>query len=468
MKKVILFLGVTFSAHLFAQIDMGLPTASGKGGAATALVGNYEAIGINPSNLGLGDNYKFSFTLANAGLTVQSKALKLGELRNALVNPNDTFTAAEKQIYANLFTTEDGLNLNANVNWFAASLYFPKFGGIAVNMRDRAFGNVSLSQNAADFIFNGINSVAYQDSSVYSQYMSQIFNGTSMAYLHYREMNISYGRKLFGFGTEDDKGRQAVEVFGGVGFKYLWGLGNVDAKITNSLVAGTASFSTNYNINYGNIQNFNPQSVGSIFNAVGTGVATDFGATVVLKGTMRFAIAANDLGSINWKNNVLLGGDTLMPQLDSNHVGLNSWNMSSPSFLFGDNAVINYTSGRDYKNKLPSRLRFGYGMTIGEKIMIGADVVLPLNKSAYNLETMFVALGGEIKLGSAIRFNMGVSGSSDLGWNLPCGLIIGPLGFLELGLATGDVLTFVDKSKNPNMSLALGLIRFNFGNDDAE
>ncbi|MCE2772393.1 MAG: hypothetical protein LW750_02980 [Bacteroidetes bacterium] len=438
MKKVILFLGVTFSAHLFAQIDMGLPTASGKGGAATALVGNYEAIGINPSNLGLGDNYKFSFTLANAGLTVQSKALKLGELRNALTNPNDTFTAAEKQMYANLFTTEDGLNLNANVNWFAASLYFPKLGGIAVNMRDRAFGNVSLSQNAADFIFNGINSLAYQDSSVYSQYMSQIFNGTSLAYLHYREMNIAYGRKLFGFGTEDDKGRQALEVFGGVGFKYLWGLGNVNAKITNALVSGTASFSTNYNINYGNIQNFNPHSVGSIFNAVGTGVATDFGATVVL----------------------------LMPQLDTNDVGLNSWNMSSPSFLFGDNAVINYTPGTDYKNKLPSRLRFGYGMTIGEKIMIGADVVLPLNKSAYNLETMFVALGGEVKLGSVIRFNMGVSGSTDLGWNLPCGLIIGPLGFLELGLAAGDVLTFVDKSKNPNMSLALGLIRFNFGNDE--
>jgi len=37
---------------------------------------------------------------------------------------------------------------------------------------------------------------------------------------------------------------------------------------------------------------------------------------------------------------------------------------------------------------------------------------------------------------------------------------------LELGLAAGDVLTFVDKSKNPNMSLALGLIRFNFGNDE--
>ncbi|GAB4132410.1 MAG: hypothetical protein Fur0041_03680 [Bacteroidia bacterium] len=464
MKRIVVssIAALTFISAA-AQIDMGVPTATGKGGVSTALLGNFEAIGVNPANLGFSDNHKFSFTLANVGMTMQSKAIDFTTMKDAILHPGDTFSAAQKQQYAQMFSTPDGFNMQANVNWFAGSMYFPKLGGLAINVRDRAFANVSLSQNAADILFNGINSSVYQDTTVLNQFMSKVLDGCSFTYLHYRELNVAYGRRILGFGAEDENGNPAIQVLGGIGLKYLWGLGNANAKITKDLLTGQASFTTNYNINYGNIQNFTPQSTSQLFNSVGSGYAMDLGATLFIKDKIRFAVSMNDIGGINWKNNVLIASDTTMPPLDSTNTGLNSWQLGSQAgFLFGNTGFMNYNAGKDYKTNLPSRMRIGYGMKLGERVLLGADVVIPTNKTLYNLEKPYMAVGGEVKIGEIIHFNLGLSGNSDLGWNVPMGLTFGPIGFFEIGLATGDVLTYFSSTRNPNLSFALGFIRFNF------
>jgi hypothetical protein len=107
-------------------------------------------------------------------------------------------------------------------------------------------------------------------------------------------------------------------------------------------------------------------------------------------------------------------------------------------------------------------------MKIGERLNVGADVVFPLNKTLYNLGSPYIAVGGELKILEWLRFNAGVAGNKELGWSVPAGLIIGPIGFIEIGLATGDVLTYVAKSDNPHLSFALGVIRFNFPHKDEE
>ncbi len=152
-----------------------------------------------------------------------------------------------------------------------------------------------------------------------------------------------------------------------------------------------------------------------------------------------------------------------MPALDSTTQGINSWDMSSQaSYLIGD--LVDYDAGAAYFTKLPGRMRIGYGMTLGEneRVNIGADIVIPLNKTAYNISSPYIAIGGEIKIGEVIRFHAGFAGNKDLGWNVPAGITLGPLGFFELGLASGDILTYFSKSDNPNMSFAVGVIRFNF------
>ncbi|HTF02454.1 MAG TPA: DUF5723 family protein [Bacteroidia bacterium] len=454
-----LMLGCGLSS--FAQIDMGIPTATGKGGVATAMVLNYECVGINPSNLGWRDNYRFSFTVANVGIAAQSRAIDFATLKDAMLHPGDTFTQAQKDDYATRFATPDGFNFNANVTWFAASLYFPKFGGIGVNVRDRAFSHVTLSPNAADLMFNGFNSAGYQDSSAYGQNMSSFLDGTRLTMLHYREVNIAYGRKIFGLGTKDDDGKQAIEFFGGFGFKFIWGLGNLDAKIGDGTLSGHSSMTTNYEIQYGNIQNFSPEKSPAIFNSVGQGTAIDFGFSVVINEKIRAAISFTDMGQINWNENLLVASDTLMPSFDSTETGINSWDMNSQASYFM-NDFMNYESGEGYTTKLPGRMRIGYGMKIGERINLGADIVVPLNKSLYNLSSPYFAIGAEFKIAEIFRVHTGFAGNPDFGWNVPLGITLGPLGFFEIGLATGDILTYFAKTDNPNLSLAVGVIRFNF------
>jgi hypothetical protein len=467
MKQLLTLLAlVLIAGTASAQIDMGIPAAAGKGGTANAMLGNFDCIGINPSNLGWRGNHPFSFTVANVGLTAQSRALDFNTLRNALMNPSDTFSMAQKQEYANSFATPEGFNFTANINWFAASMYFPKFGGLAVNIRDRAFAHVTLSQNAADVMFLGANAPAYQDSSAYSQTMSSFFDGTSISMLHYREMNIAYGRKLFGIGTKEEDGTQPVEIFGGIGFKMLWGLGNVNANIQDGLLAGNTALTSTYEVDYGNVQNFTSVKSAELFNSVGQGTAIDFGFSTVINDKIRAAVSFSDIGQITWSQNVLLASDTLMPSLDSTTTGINSWDMSSQaSYFFGD--LVNYDPGREYTTKLPGRMRLGYGMKVGERIQLGADVVVPLNKTSYNLASPYIAIGAEIKALDFLKFHAGVAGNQDIGWNVPAGITIGPIGFFEIGLASGDVLTYFAKSDNPNLSFALGVIRFNFNKMDS-
>ncbi len=460
MKRILTMLLLGCSLTAIAQIDMGVPAAAGKGGTATAMIGNFDCIGINPSNLGWRTNYKFSFTVANVGLSAQSRALDFPTLRGALLHPSDTFSLAEKQDYANKFATPDGFNFNANITWFAASLYFPKFGGLSVNIRDRAFAHVTLNQNAADIIFLGMNAPVYQDSSAYGQNMSSIFDGTSLQMLHYREINIAYGRKLFGLGTKDDDGVQPIEFFGGIGFKMLYGLGNVDAKIDGSTLTGNTSLTSTYEVDYGNIQNFESVKSGELFNSVGHGTAIDFGFSTVINEKIRAAIAFTDMGQINWTQNLLHASDTLMPNLDSTATGVDSWDMSSQaSYIMGD--LIDYDPGAAYFTPLPGRMRLGYGMTIGENLNFGVDIVVPLKKK-YNIESPYLAIGAEYKFGEILRVHAGFAGNKELGWNVPCGVTLGPIGFFEFGLASGDVLTYFAKSENPNFALAVGVIRFNF------
>ena len=59
-------------ALLFAQVDLGIPSITGMGGAANGVVKDWECIGVNPANLGWKNNYKFSISAVIIGISVQS------------------------------------------------------------------------------------------------------------------------------------------------------------------------------------------------------------------------------------------------------------------------------------------------------------------------------------------------------------------------------------------------------------
>ncbi len=459
MFKKLLYLFGALPCALYSQIDLGTPIATGKGGAATAITHDWQCIGINPANLGYSDNYKFSLGLLNVGFSAQSKALDMTTIYNAALHPTNSFTSADKQKLAEQLSTADGLNIYGNVNWIAASLYVPKLGGFAFNVRDRVNGHATLSKNTADIIFNGANSIPYQDTSIYHQPVGYVLNGTHASYYHYREMNISYGRKIIG-------SEESIQLFGGIGFKYLWGIADMDFKADGNKIDGHASFSSNYGFNPTYIKNYTAQTTDNIFNTVGKGYAFDIGTGLKIKNNLTFAASITDMGAINWNKNNVIAMDTTMPKLDTSQTGISHWDANSlPGFLY--NSVTNAVSlkgGSPYKTQLPTRLRLGIGLKIGKKILIGADAVMPMNNANGNLESTFFALGGEINLFGTAKLSTGVSGNKNYGFSIPMGFTLGTLGITEVYIATNDVLSYLGLSNHPQLSFAMAVLRINLKN----
>jgi hypothetical protein len=462
MKKVFpISIIFSFPYILLAQVDLGLPIATGKGGAANGIVKDWECIGINPANLGWENNHKFSVSTMIFGISVQSRVMDYNQLKEAILHPDSPFTAEQKKNFALAFSSPDGLNLQSNLNWLTFSFSSPKLGGFAMNLRDRSFAHITLNKNAADILFNGANADVFKDTANFSKNISEIFNGSKISYLHYRELNFAYGKKLFGIGGTKDSSK--ISVYAGAGVKYLWGLGNLEMIAENNSLTSHSSFSSNYGINYGSIKNFTPETSSGIFPSVGSGIAFDLGAGIGI-GKMKISLSATDIGKITWSKNVLVALDTLLLDTSKfNFSGINSWDLSQQAnHLFNDSGIIKFKPGPAYSTVILSKFRLGIGYQVSKRMVLGADMVVPLSGNPANLESAFFALGTEIELASNLSFSIGVSGNSTYGFSLPCGITLGRFfKILELRLATNDLLTYINHGNNPNISLAVSLFRFN-------
>jgi len=488
MKKITLFLFalLLYPAYSWEQIDLCLPVAAAQGGAITAQTRDWEAIGINPANLGRENNHKFSITILNVGLSIESDALNFEGLKNAFTHPADTFSMAEKQQLKQAFSTPNGLNLYGDVNWLAFSFYFPKVGGFAVNLRERVTAHLTLSPTAADIMFNGLNSAAYLNPAINSEKISQVLNGTNFSYYHYRELNLDYGKELFSLGgddksaastatassgianltkddnavpTENEMSSNAFKMYGGLGIKYIWGLANVYADAENGTIVAHSAVSSSYGINYGDIPGFNSTSVGNLFNNTGHGYGLDVGLSASYK-KWRFAVSATDLGSIVWQHNTLTTVDTNMPKLNPNNYGINSWTNVS-DFAFSSNSVLNFKPGPDYSVALAAKLRSGVSYVLDKYVTISADAVFPLNKVLGNLENPYYALAGQFTITKGVTVCLGFAGSGTYGFEMPLGFSLGLRNILVFYLGTSDILTYLGRQNNPNISVAMGLLRFN-------
>lgn len=441
---------------------MGLPSVTGKGGAANGVVKDWECIGINPANLGWKKNHDFSISSLIVGISVQSRALDYVQLKNAIMNPADTFSKTDKKLFADLFTCQDGLNMQANIDWLAFSFKVPKVGGFAINIRDRSFGHISMNQNASDVLFNGVNADVFKDTLNFLKNISTLFDGTKISYMHYREMNFAYGTKLFGLGGTKDSSK--ISFYGGLGFKYLWGLGDFETIVENGVLTGHSALSSKSGVDYGSIKNFTPETTSGLFPSVGTGSAFDLGLGVAV-GKMKITVSAIDIGKINWDKNVLVTDDTLLPKPSQfNFSGINSWNVAGQiGNMFNDSGVVHFRPGAAYSTQMLSKFRLGIGYEFTRRFVIGADIILPMSDNPANLENAFVACGMELELATNLAFSLGVAGNSNYGFSMPFGLKLGHFfQIMEVRLATNDLLTYLSPGKNPNISLAMSLFCFNY------
>ncbi len=99
-------------AAAWAQTELSNFTATGRGGVATTFAADYQAIGINPANLGRRGGAIVAFTLGEAGAGVSSESLTRQQLRKFVFDTNEALTPAQKQEFARVFTSDNVANFS--------------------------------------------------------------------------------------------------------------------------------------------------------------------------------------------------------------------------------------------------------------------------------------------------------------------------------------------------------------------
>ncbi|MCD4734813.1 MAG: DUF5723 family protein, partial [Bacteroidales bacterium] len=207
---------------------------------------------------------------------------------------------------------------------------------------------------------------------------------------------------------------------------------------------------------------------GNEYKSVGNGYGLDFGLTFEIFKQLRIAVAINDIGSIKWDGNVYEGEDGLLENIET--AGLNNYNI----FEEGQNIAVENTNWGEWEGlkektvELPTRFRGGATYQLNKKIEFGTDFAVPVKKDVPGgYDKIIWGMGTRIFPVKWLRCSAGVVTGGNLGVGIPLGISFFPFNnkqfSWELGIAISDVTTYF-KQDNPNVSLALGLIRFSFGN----
>jgi len=497
---------------LWGQVESTAITATGRGGVSTTFQSDYQAIGINPANLGLRESFKepiFTVGMGEFHARFFSEAMDRNELGDAIFNSRGTyFSTAQKQAAADK-VANTSLSLNVDINLLGASVKLPSGHGFAFSVRDRIRFFTKINQTTAELAFLGANAGyfpqlllsdgqvinnpshpshagqqdlseatrqkvlmgLFENSDSASVY-SEIMDGSRVSSSWMREVNLSYGVQLV-------EGYE-VDVYLGAGVRYNLGIMLIELAAANgTLTASNISVSEDFGLDFGDTATVSsptfrpPQSVSAFHrmafpNPVGRGFGVDLGLTVVIKDNLRLACSLINAGQMTWDGNVYQVNDGKLVQFAGS--GFNNYNVlasEAGAFQFaGDQSPLSWEGSSKIRRETPSLFRFGASYEFYKRFHIGVDVVAPRNKIAGNLEHTLYAVGFDFKPSKLFTVSSGFNfgGNNQSRVNFPLGLSYTPRkNFYEAGIATGDLTTFVGNiGQGSTFSLAAGFFKLKF------
>lgn len=485
MKKLLLLLSLLIASTytVFGQAEGSVVSATARAGVATTFVTDYQSIGINPGNLGLRSKYEtkhVTFGLLEMNASAFAKGVTRQQMNDYFFN-NKTLTPSSQVQAANLFA---GNNMSATLDLMVLGIAFQydKLGGLAFSVNDVMRGNGNMSQNFTNFAFSGGLSTQYfdqlklnngttvpNDPSQYNAYnaigidsaistngvsLGQIFQGTDVKAHYYRTFNAAYGREVFR--------NDVFNVSAGIGLKYVMGYYYMDIQSKNGVLQGNvadnptfSTLSTNFNIPDKN-------NGGNLVSPVGQGFGFDIGGTAEIYEKIKVGISLVNVGGIKYTQNTYEVLDTTIYKLNYD-----------PSTADGFNETVFWKEGKSFTAKLPTTFRLGASIALLEKrLEVGTDIIVPLNKSAGNINTAMFAVGGDFYLKRWIKLSSGAAIGGNYantidGYSthvcVPLGftLIAGENGGWEFGMSTRDIISLIDmKGKSPLYSAGLCMFRF--------
>ncbi len=493
MKNVKLISAVLFSLGTLtfsAQTEGSSFTQTGRG-CATTFASDYQALGINPANLGWSAKFqdkKFAMGFAEYAYSLHSEALKKTELRATLkqviTGKHENLTYAQKLEGAKDFTST-GLTLNADIGLFGFAFMHQKAGGFAVRISDRMQYYSKLGQQASDLLFLGktssyfdslsfINALGdttnianYQNMSPDSvalvvqgfasvpKIISKILDGTEMTYTWTREYNFSYGRRLFG--------DSAFAMYAGVGIKYFQGLAMLNIKSEGGTMEAFSALSPAFNIDYGTAvaQSNEIKQSGVMPKPVGQGYGFDFGLNALIANKLKIGVSVVNIGSITWKGNVYTIKDTSL--FSTTNEGLTSYNIPAQlKDIIGKNGLMQLVGEKERVVQLPGTVRAGASFAFNKLLEVGVDAVIPLNDVAGNYKKAMISLGADVMPLKWLKLQAGFVTGGNYDFQIPLGLmVILKDGTWEAGVASRDAITFFVQ-QGPTLSMAMGFMRFRF------
>jgi len=459
-------------------------TETGRG-ASFAFVTDYQALGINPANLALGNQYdrKYTLGLGQIGLSFYSEAFTKEQLLDGISDLDGSLTLAEKE-QAGIDFADSDYSINLFTNLFGFSVNTENAGSFAVSLNLRTSYYSSFNETGANQLFNGYLDPYFDQWEVQNgdgtasiipnggansdriddvivgiasnpKFASDLYRDTRLKAMAFTELNFGYGRHIY---ESDD-----ISVYGGVGVKYLQGLFVVDVNLEGGQVvdAFTAA-SPALDIDLGDGEDNPSFQEGSGYSPVGDGFGFDLGLTAELNEQFRVSVSVTDIGSIDFDGNVYSSKDTLVYDVETQ--GIDSYNVFGNYDSFaGDDGVFEWNGEKERKVKLPTQFRAGIGYFHNENLRLGVDFAFPLNEEAGNIERMAFAFGAEYLPTSSVSLSAGIGAGDNFGFRVPFGVnfIIGE-GSWEFGVATRDMMYFF-RDDRPNLSFVMGLLRFRFG-----
>ncbi len=493
MKKYFLALALFVSLFANAQQEYSSFTNAGRG-CATTFATDYEAIGINPANLGWAwkfSNKKFAMGFAEFGASISSDALTKDQLRSSvtsIISGNSNNLTYEQKVGAASTFAEAGTTMNIDASVFGAAITTKKAGGFAFRIVDHMQLYTKFGSNAANLFFLGKTSSIFDSLTIvtsagtsqnianhpnlspdtaklvaqgYSnapQLLSKVLNGSEIKLTWTREYNFSYGRKIFG--------DSIFALFGGVGIKYVQGLALLDVQSSNNHLSGFSSISPAFNINYGAAaaQANQVTQSGGLPKTVGNGYGFDFGVNAIIKNKLKIGVAINNVGSIVWKGNAYTLKDTFM--VKTTNAGLQNYNMISQlsnMFSAGAGGLVSLQGEKSITTQLPGMMRAGASLVLGKKGEVGVDFIVPLNTtSPGSFTNPVMSIGGDFMPVKWLKLQAGFVHGGYYGNQIPLGIIfIAKGGTYEAGVASRDIVTFFTQN-GPNLSLSMGFMRMRF------
>ncbi|OQX78661.1 MAG: hypothetical protein B6D61_04950 [Bacteroidetes bacterium 4484_249] len=470
MKKLILLIPVFFLSSLFiqtySQTLSGAFTVTGAG-YSTAVVTDYQCVGLNPANLGWRRNdHLMNVGFAEADISIYSEPLKRA-LVDELFNTGKVFTEEERQQAVTNFT-DTKLQMEGNISGIGLSLQNDKIGGFGFAIRERLVWDSNLNEQSADLLFNGYNSSYFDTIVVDPQtgdsigvvsnpaYVTDLFEGTKLEMLWFREFNLSYGRRIFNTNN--------FTLYAGVGIKYLQGYSVFNYSYSGGVMRAYSALTPVVGVDYGTDS---PSKINNDkYQSVGQGWGLDFGLSAMLFSKLRLAVAVTDFGEIKWDGNVYEGKDALLEDIESS--GLDNYNI----FDLDDNMAFDNIDWGDWEGleskttKLPMNFRAGAAFLLNKKYEFGGELYLPVNDVPGSYDKLIVGFGARLMPVKWFRGSIGVVSGGETGTNIPVGISFFPFNndsfSWELGVAIRDITTYFQQDK-PTVSIALGFLRFSFG-----